>query len=210
MSRPVTVTIPHTLGKDEAKRRIADGFGQFQENLLAGLSGREAGGRSGGLLAAALRSTMSFQQSWVGDRLEFAGGGLGQKITGRIDVGADAVVMQLDLPEVLAALADRFAGQLQHEGTKLLEHKPKVEWSRLPCLFGRGGHRGALATAGLQRFVVAADVYEHRDQHQDHGAQRRPETPIMVDRRLLLGVSLMIGMVVVVAVRHSSSACGDY
>jgi hypothetical protein len=125
MSRPVTVTIPHVLGKEEAKRRIAGGFGQFQEHLVAGLSGQQTGGRSGGLLAAALRSTISLNQTWVGDRLEFEGGGLGQKITGRIDVGDDAVVLQVDLPEMLAALADRFAGQLKHEGTKLLEHKPK-------------------------------------------------------------------------------------
>ena len=126
MSRPVTVTIPHALGKDEAKRRIAQGFGDFQEHLVAGLaSGAGGGGRGGGLLAAALRSTMSFNQTWAGDRLEFEGGGLGQKVTGRIDVGDSSVVMQLDLPEVLAALADRFAGQLQHEGAKMLEHKPK-------------------------------------------------------------------------------------
>jgi hypothetical protein len=26
---------------------------------------------------------------------------------------------------VLAALADKFRGQLQHEGAKMLEHKPK-------------------------------------------------------------------------------------
>ena len=66
---------------------------------------------------------MSFNQQWTADRLEFAGGGLGQKITGRIDVADSDVVMQIDLPEMLAALADRFAGQLQKEGTKLLEKK---------------------------------------------------------------------------------------
>jgi hypothetical protein len=125
MSRPVTVNIPHNLGKEEAKRRIAQGFGDFQQNHVAGLSGAEKGGRSGGLLGAALRSTMSFSQSWNGDRLEFAGGGLGQKVTGRIDCLENSVVMQLDLPEMLAALADRFTGQLQHEGAKMLEHKPK-------------------------------------------------------------------------------------
>jgi hypothetical protein len=125
MSRPVTVTIPHSLGKEVARQRIADGFGQFQEHLVAGLSGQETGGRAGGFLASALRSTISLNQKWSGDRLEFEGGGLGQKITGRIDVGEDNVVMQVDLPEVLAALADKFRGQLQHEGAKMLEHKPK-------------------------------------------------------------------------------------
>jgi hypothetical protein len=126
MSRPVTVTIPHALGREEAKRRIADGFGQFQEHLVAGLSGQDVGGRGGGFLASALRSTISLTQQWNGDRLEFSGGGLGQKVTGRIDVGDDAVIMQVDLPEMLAALADRFAGQLRHEGAKMLEHKHKA------------------------------------------------------------------------------------
>jgi hypothetical protein len=127
MSRPVTVNIPHALGKAEAKRRIARGFGQFEEQLVAGLSGQgdAGGGRQGGFLGAALRSTISFNQTWNDDRLEFAGGGLGQRITGRIDVEEDHVVMQVVLPEMLAALADRFAGQLRHEGTKMLEHKPK-------------------------------------------------------------------------------------
>ena len=125
MSRPVTVTIPHSLGKEVARLRIADGFGQFQEHLVAGLSGQETGGRAGGFLASALRSTISLNQKWSGDRLEFEGGGLGQKISGRIDVGDKDVVMQVDLPEVLAALADKFRGQLQHEGAKMLEHKPK-------------------------------------------------------------------------------------
>ena len=124
MSRPITVTLPHQLGKEEAKRRISHGFGQFEEHLIAGLSGQPAGGgRSGGLFGAALRSTMSFSQQWTGDRLEFTGGGLGQKVSGRIDIDDNSVVMQVDLPEMLAALADRFAGQLQHEGTKLLEKK---------------------------------------------------------------------------------------
>ena len=90
---------------------------------MAGLSGQETGGRAGGLLASALRSTISLNQQWNGDRLEFEGGGLGQKVTGRIDVGDNDVVMQVDLPEMLAALADRFRGQLQHEGQKLLEKK---------------------------------------------------------------------------------------
>lgn len=124
MSRPITVNLPHQLGKEEAKRRIAHGFGQFEEHLVAGLSGQpQGGGRSGGFLGAAIRSTMSFQQQWIGDRLEFSGGGLGQKVTGRIDVEDSTVLMQVDLPEMLAVLADRFAGQLQHEGAKLLEKK---------------------------------------------------------------------------------------
>lgn len=106
MARPVTVNIPHTLGKDEARRRIEEGFGRMRQQMTGGL---------GGMLA--------FQDRWEGDRLHFEGGGLGQKLTGRLDVMADSVQIQLDLPEILAAIAERIAGRLKQEGRKLLEKK---------------------------------------------------------------------------------------
>jgi hypothetical protein len=106
MVKPVTVRIPHNLGKDEARRRIADGFGRIRQQLTGGLDG-----------------FVAFEERWEGDRLHFAGGGLGQKITGRIDVYPDDVQIQLDLPEMLAALADRITGKLKKEGQLLLEKK---------------------------------------------------------------------------------------
>lgn len=107
MARPVTVNIPHALGKDEARRRIEEGFGRMRQQMTGGI---------GGMLA--------FTDRWEGDRLHFEGGGLGQKLTGRLDVLADSVQIQLDLPEILAAIADRIRGKLQSEGQKLLEKKP--------------------------------------------------------------------------------------
>lgn len=59
----------------------------------------------------------------MGRRLHFEGTALGQKITGRVDVGNDSVQMQLDLPEFLVAIADRIIHKLQDEGRKLLERK---------------------------------------------------------------------------------------
>jgi hypothetical protein len=110
MARPVTVSIPHSLGKDEARRRIESGFGQLRNQMSGGVAG-------------ALGSMVKFQESWDGDRLSFEGTGLGQKITGRLDVRENAVDIQLDLPEILAALADRISGKLKAEGQKLLEKK---------------------------------------------------------------------------------------
>ncbi len=106
MARPVTVNIPHSLGKDEARRRIDEGFGRMRQQMTGG---------AGGMLA--------FQDRWEGDRLHFEGAGLGQKLTGRLDVFADSVQIQLDLPEILAALADHITGRLHTEGQKLLEKK---------------------------------------------------------------------------------------
>jgi hypothetical protein len=109
MSRPVTVSIPHSLGKDEARRRIEEGFGRMRQQMTSGMG--------------AMGSMLTFQERWEGDRLHFEGGGLGQKMTGRLDVRPDAVDIQLDLPEILAAIAETITGRLKSEGQKLLEKK---------------------------------------------------------------------------------------
>jgi hypothetical protein len=44
-------------------------------------------------------------------------------LTGRLDVLADSVKIEVDLPEILAAIADKIAGRLKTEGQKLLEKK---------------------------------------------------------------------------------------
>jgi hypothetical protein len=106
LARPVTVNIPHSLGKDEARRRIEEGFGRMRQQMTGGV---------GAMLA--------IQERWEGDRLHFEGGGLGQKLTGRLDVLADSVRLEVDLPEILAAIADKIAGRLKTEGQKLLEKR---------------------------------------------------------------------------------------
>ncbi len=106
MARPITVNIPHTLGKVEARRRIEQGFGHLRQQMTSGLG-----------------SMLSFSERWEGDCLHFEGGGLGQKLAGRLSVRADSVEIQVDLPEILATIADRITGKLKSEGQKLLEKK---------------------------------------------------------------------------------------
>ena len=104
MARPVTVNIPHKLGKEEARKRLVEGFGRMRDQLTGGLGG-----------------LVKFQDRWEGDRLHFEGSAIGQRITGRVDVLEDSVQMQIDLPEMLAAIADRIIPRFQQEGQKLLE-----------------------------------------------------------------------------------------
>jgi hypothetical protein len=106
VARPVSVNIPHQLGKDEARRRIDEGFGRMQQQMTGGMS-----------------AMIAFTQRWEGDRLHFEGNGLGQKLTGRVDVRAESVDIQIDLPEMLAAIADLVTGRVEQEGQKLLEKK---------------------------------------------------------------------------------------
>jgi hypothetical protein len=69
---------------------------------------------------------ITFSDRWEEGRLQFEGSALGQKITGRVDVGIDAVQMQLDLPEFLAAIVTRIVPKLQDEARKLLERKERT------------------------------------------------------------------------------------
>ena len=106
MARPVTVNIPHQLGKDEARRRIAEGFANVERQLAGNLAG-----------------VVSFQERWEGDKMHFEGGAFGQKIKGGLEVLGDAVRLEVELPALLAAIADRIAGTLKRETQKLLEKK---------------------------------------------------------------------------------------
>ena len=106
MSRPVTVTIPHQLSREEARRRIEEGFGRLRTQMTGGI---------GSMLACTER--------WEGDRLHFDAGMLGQKMSGRLDVADDSVRIEVDLPAMLAAVAERIVGKLKDEGQKLLGKK---------------------------------------------------------------------------------------
>lgn len=105
MSNPITISIPHELGKAEARRRIEQGFGSIEQQLGA----------------AALK--MTFTERWEGDRLHFTGRTMGQTVSGQVDVSEDSVLVKVTLPRLLAALADKVRGRLAAQGTKLLEKK---------------------------------------------------------------------------------------
>jgi hypothetical protein len=106
MSRPISINIPHNLGKEEARRRIDEGFGRISQQMAGGTVGMVA-----------------FQQNWQGDRLNFEANSLGQKMTGRLDVLPDSVHLELDLPEILAMIAERIKARLTTETQKLLLEK---------------------------------------------------------------------------------------
>ena len=103
MSRAITVSIPHALGRAEARRRIDEGFGDFSRHL---------GGGAGAL-----------SKSWTGDRLDFSLQAMGQAISGFLDVADDAVRVEVLLPGFLAMIAGKVKGTLQKEGHLLLEKK---------------------------------------------------------------------------------------
>lgn len=102
MATPITISIPHQLGRAEARRRIENGFGSFR---------------------AQIPGAQSLAHDWEDDRLNFALQGLGQRVTGRLDVLDDAVKIEIDLPAFLAAIADKIKAKVQKQGRLLLEKK---------------------------------------------------------------------------------------
>ncbi len=100
MSKPVIVDIPHNLGRAQARQRLQEGFSRI---------GDQMGGQ-----------VVGFKERWEGDRLHFQASALGQNVSGRVDVEEANVRVEIDLPWILAALAEQFRGRIQKEGTLLL------------------------------------------------------------------------------------------
>ena len=102
MAKPVVVTIPHELGKAEARQRIEDGVSKLIHQFGEGVK---------------------LTRTWEGDRLSFAAKVVGQAVAGRLDVADDAVRMEVDLPPFFAMIADKVKGRLKKEGQLMLEKK---------------------------------------------------------------------------------------
>jgi putative polyhydroxyalkanoate system protein len=103
MRKPVTVDVPHQLGRAEARRKLQEGLGQVRAQL------------------AGFGATV--EDTWTGDRLEFRAAVLGQSVTGRIDVMDEAVRVEVDLPWMLARLAGRVTHRIQQQGSLMLTKK---------------------------------------------------------------------------------------
>jgi len=100
MRKPVVVTVPHQLGKQEAKRRLQSGMGQIRSQL----SGFGA----------------SVEDHWSNDRVDFTVVALAQTIGGRIDIEEELVRIEVDLPWMLAMLAEKISGRISRQGTLML------------------------------------------------------------------------------------------
>jgi Putative polyhydroxyalkanoic acid system protein (PHA_gran_rgn) len=101
MSKPLVVSIPHQLGKEEAVRRLKSGFGRARSTFSDKLA--------------------VIDENWSGDHLDFRAGILGQTTTGTIDVAEDQVRIEVQLPWLLAVLADKVRPFIERQGHLMLE-----------------------------------------------------------------------------------------
>jgi hypothetical protein len=103
MSKPLVVSIPHRLGKDEAVRRLKSGLGSARSDF---------------------RHIFTVQEeTWVGDSLTFRITALGQAASGVIDVREDHVQLEVQLPWLLHQIALKAQGLIRERGQLMLEKK---------------------------------------------------------------------------------------
>jgi putative polyhydroxyalkanoate system protein len=100
MTTPIRVSIPHQLGRAEARRRIETGFSKLASQLPGGAK--------------------LCNQSWEGDRLAFSLAALTQTVSGSVEVLESTVTIEIELPGLLGQIAGAFKDRLQKAGQLLL------------------------------------------------------------------------------------------
>lgn len=107
MSKPIVIAVPHTLGVEEARRRIAAEIDELRNEYVNKLGYSEV--------------------VWSGDSANIRVVALMQEVKARIDVLADSVRIEITLPWLLAKLAaplqDRLA--ITAKNTLSLGHSPQ-------------------------------------------------------------------------------------
>jgi hypothetical protein len=104
MSGPISVDLPHNLGAEEAKRRIATNMGNLTAHLPQGAQ---------------------VSTAWEGDRLKLGVGVMGQQIDAGIDVQEKVVRVTVLLPPALGFFGKAIEAGLRRTGGALLEDKTK-------------------------------------------------------------------------------------
>ncbi|MCW3847978.1 polyhydroxyalkanoic acid system family protein [Sphingomonas sp. LB-2] len=100
MPEPIKVDLPHSLGREAARARIAGGVGKLAE-MIPGASVAD--------------------HRWEGDTLHFSVSAMGQAVVSRIDVFDKRVHVEVDLPPMLALLGGRVRDKLLSVAPKLLK-----------------------------------------------------------------------------------------
>ncbi len=104
MSQPIEVDLPHSLGKDEARRRIANNIHKLESHIPGGAQ---------------------VQSGWAGDQLNLEVRALGDSVNATIDVQDTKVHLKVLLPGLLGMFSGAIQAALQKKGGLLLEDQHK-------------------------------------------------------------------------------------
>ena len=105
MSSPIVVDLPHSLGTEEAKRRIDGGMGRLGSYIPGGAA--------------------RVEKSWQGDTLSMLVEAMGQEVRTRMAVGPTHVRLEVLLPPALSFFSGPIAALIKREGATMLEDKSK-------------------------------------------------------------------------------------
>ena len=100
MQRPIDVDLPHKLGRDEARRRLADNIHKLRDHIPGGAT--------------------YVDSSWEGDRLNLNIHAMGQAVEAQIDVAETNVHCRIQVPGMLALFAGPIEAMLKAKGSDLL------------------------------------------------------------------------------------------
>ena len=108
MQRPLDVDLPHQLGREEARRRIAGNIHKLEKHIPGGAS--------------------RVDSSWAGDTLNLQVHAMGQSVDAQIEVMETNVHCRILLPGMLSFFAGPIEAMLRQKGsTVLLEDKSKKD-----------------------------------------------------------------------------------
>jgi hypothetical protein len=98
--QPLIVSVPHRLGREEAKRRIDTGILRVRQEL------------------AAFVNTLDYD--WQADTLHLSAQAMWQTITGRVAVLDEAVRVEIDLPWLMRVIGDTVGRQVRERVSLML------------------------------------------------------------------------------------------
>jgi putative polyhydroxyalkanoate system protein len=104
MSQPIEVDLPHKLGREEARRRIANNIHRLEEHIPGGAH---------------------VQSGWAGDQLNLNVAAMGESVNATIDVMDTKVHLKVLLPGMLGMFSGLIQAALQKKGGVLLEDHSK-------------------------------------------------------------------------------------
>jgi len=102
MSAPLVVSIPHSLGREEATRRLKTGLTRA---------------------ASSVPVLKVDEERWEQDRMVFRIRALGQAASGHLDVADDHVRLEVTLPWLLQRFAEVAQVAIRNRGNLLLSKK---------------------------------------------------------------------------------------
>ena len=123
MTRPLIVNIPHTLGREEATRRLKGGLARA---------------------SSAISIVKIEEETWSGDHLSFKLSGLGQMAFGTVEVSDADVRIEVVLPWLLQRLGEMVQGAIRSRAHRFFWKKsswliaPILQFFKKNCLRPRG------------------------------------------------------------------------